>query len=133
MAVAVSEYTWGLGRRKSAVARVRIKSGTGQVLINKRPGDEYFVNRLERKSIREAFVVAELVDQFDVVVNVKGGGTSAQADAVRLGIARALRTINAELEPKLKEFDLLTRDGRMKERKKCGLRGARKGTQFSKR
>jgi small subunit ribosomal protein S9 len=133
MTTQTNEMTWGLGRRKSAVARVRIKAGTGKIEINKRPSDEYFVNPRERLDVRKPFEVAELQDKFDVFANVSGGGTSAQAEAVRLGISRALIKVNAELESKLKEEDLLTRDSRMKERKKYGLRGARRGTQFSKR
>jgi small subunit ribosomal protein S9 len=128
-----NEITWGLGRRKSAVARVRIRAGSGKIEINKRPADEYFVNPRERLDVRRPFKVADLEDKFDVFVNVAGGGTSAQAEAVRLGISRALIKVNGELESTLKEESLLTRDSRMKERKKYGLRGARKGTQFSKR
>jgi len=128
-----NDIIWGLGRRKSAVARVRIRAGSGKIEINKRPADEYFVNPRERLDVRVPFEVADLQDKFDVFANVTGGGTSAQAEAVRLGISRALIKVNAELEPKLKETNLLTRDSRMKERKKYGLRGARKGTQFSKR
>lgn len=131
--MADNENIWGLGRRKSAVARVRIRSGSGQIKINKREANEYFTSPLERINVRKPFKVAELTDKFDVFANVHGGGTVAQAEAVRLGISRALIKVNAELEPKLKEHDLLTRDSRMKERKKYGLRGARKGTQFSKR
>jgi small subunit ribosomal protein S9 len=133
MTTQTNDIIWGLGRRKSAVARVRIRAGNGQITVNKRPADEYFVNPRERLDVRRPFEVAELQDKFDVHVNVRGGGTSAQAEAVRLGISRALIKVNGELESKLKEEDLLTRDSRMKERKKYGLRGARRGTQFSKR
>lgn len=128
-----NEFIWGLGRRKTAVARVRIRNGSGQVHVNKRPGDEYFVNSRERNAFVKPFKVTELEGKFDVFVNVKGGGTAAQAEAVSLGIARALSKVNPELEPKLKEHDLLTRDSRMKERKKYGRKGARKSFQFSKR
>lgn len=131
--MADSDIIWGLGRRKSAVARVRIKSGTGQMFINKRPMTEYFCNELERMSVHKPFEVTELKGKFDLHVNVDGGGTTAQAEAVKLGIARALVKVSKELEPKLKEHDLLTRDPRMKERKKYGRRGARRGFQFSKR
>ncbi|MCG3185004.1 MAG: 30S ribosomal protein S9 [Planctomycetes bacterium] len=124
---------WGLGRRKTAVARVRIKSGTGQVFINKRPMSEYFPNQIERLAVGKPFAVTELKDKFDVHANVQGGGPHAQAEAVRLGISRALIKVNKELESKLKETDLLTRDSRMKERKKYGRKGARRGFQFSKR
>jgi len=125
--------TWGLGRRKSAVARVRIRAGEGKILINKRDVNEYFVNPRERIAVAKPMIATELTGKFDVFANVDGGGTSAQAEAVMLGIARALAETNPDLEPKLKEQSLLTRDGRMKERKKYGLRGARRGTQFSKR
>ncbi|MHC4841542.1 MAG: 30S ribosomal protein S9 [Planctomycetota bacterium] len=131
--MANNDIIWGLGRRKSAVARVRIKAGTGQVLVNKRPADEFFCNANDRLAVQKPFKVTELEGKFDVHVNVKGGGTTAQSEAVRLGISRALVKTNKELEVRLKEFGLLTRDPRMKERKKPGLRGARKGTQFSKR
>jgi small subunit ribosomal protein S9 len=124
---------WGLGRRKSAVARVRIKSGSGEVFINKRPISEYFVNHIERIAVARPFVVTDLKGKFDVHAIVRGGGSVAQAEAVRLGIARCLVKVNKELESKLKETDLLTRDSRMKERKKYGRRGARRGFQFSKR
>jgi small subunit ribosomal protein S9 len=127
------DVIWGLGRRKSAVARVRILPGSGKMTVNRRDADEYFRNARERQFLRRPFAVVELQDKFDVHVNVHGGGTASQAEAVRLGISRALVKVNAELEPKLKEHDLLTRDSRMKERKKYGLRGARRGTQFSKR
>lgn len=131
--MADNEMIWGLGRRKSAVARVRVKAGTGVMLVNKRPSDEYFVSHLERIAVAKPLAVTELKDKFDVHCNVAGGGTVAQAEAVKLGIARALIKINKELEPKLREHDLLTRDSRMKERKKYGRRGARRGFQFSKR
>ena len=131
--MADTETIWGLGRRKSAVARVRIKSGSGQMFVNKRPMEVYFCNQLERISVHKPFEVTELKGKFDLHVNVQGGGPAAQAEAVKLGIARALVKVNKELEPKLKEHDLLTRDPRMKERKKYGRRGARRGFQFSKR
>ncbi|MBK8206575.1 MAG: 30S ribosomal protein S9 [Planctomycetes bacterium] len=131
--MADNDHTWGLGRRKTAVARVRIRTGTGKITINKRDADEFFVAVMQRNSIRKPFKVTDLNDKFDVFANVHGGGVGAQAEAVRLGISRALIKVNKELEPKLKEHDLLTRDSRMKERKKYGLRGARRGTQFSKR
>jgi len=124
---------WGLGRRKTAVARVRIKSGKGDMFINKRPIAEYFTNVPERLAVGRPFVVTDLKDKFDVHVNVKGGGPMSQAEAIRLGISRCLVKVNKELEPKLKETNLLTRDSRMKERKKYGRRGARRGFQFSKR
>jgi len=126
-------YTWGTGRRKSAVARVRIRAGSGKVLINDRDSDEYFRAPIERNFLKQPFAVTELAGKFDVLAKVHGGGHSSQAEAVRLGISRALVKVNKDLDPKLKEHSLLTRDSRMKERKKYGLRGARRGTQFSKR
>lgn len=131
--MAENELIWGLGRRKTAVARVRVKSGSGNVTVNKRPLTEYFPNKIEQIAVHKPFEVTDLKGKFDVHVNVQGGGPNAQAEAVRLGISRALVKINMELEPKLKEHDLLTRDSRMKERKKYGRRGARRGFQFSKR
>lgn len=131
--MADNDIIWGLGRRKAANARVRVKAGTGQMQINKRDANEYFVNQVERNAINRPFMIAELEGKFDVHANVRGGGTTAQAEAVRLGIARALIQINQELEAKLRDDDLLTRDSRMKERKKYGRRGARRGFQFSKR
>ena len=131
--MAENELIWGLGRRKTAVARVRVKSGSGNVTVNKRPLTEYFPNKIEQIAVAKPFEVTDLKGKFDVHVNVQGGGPNAQAEAVRWGISRALGKINKELEPKLKEHDLLTRDSRMKERKKYGRRGARRGFQFSKR
>lgn len=131
--MAENELIWGLGRRKTAVARVRVMGGSGNVIVNKRPVAEYFPNKIEQIAVAKPFEVTDLKGKFDVHVNVKGGGPNAQAEAVRLGISRALVKINKELEPKLKEHDLLTRDSRMKERKKYGRRGARRGFQFSKR
>jgi small subunit ribosomal protein S9 len=128
-----SGVIWGLGRRKTAVARVRVRAGSGQFTINKRPGDEYFTSHGARQNLRRPFAITELLGKFDVFANVKGGGPEAQSEAVRLGISRCLTKVNKELEVKLKEVSLLTRDSRMKERKKYGLRGARRGTQFSKR
>ena len=126
-------FVLGLGRRKTAVARVRIRSGSGVYTINDRAGDEYFPSPIQRSNLRKPFDVVELAGKFDVFARVAGGGPVSQSEAVRLGIARALCRVNKDLEPKLKEFSLLTRDSRMKERKKYGKRGARRGTQFSKR
>ena len=128
-----STFTWGLGRRKTAVARVRIRAGTGKIEINGRPYEQYFLNPREKAVAIQPFKIAELEGKFDLFANVKGGGINAQSQAVSLGLSRCLIKISAELEPKLKAENLLTRDGRMKERKKYGLRGARRGTQFSKR
>jgi len=123
----------GTGRRKSSVARVRIRPGQGSILINKRPLEEYFPNLQHRNAVMAPLEHTGLKEQFDVVISVHGGGITGQADACKLGIARALKLHNPELDDSLRDSGLLTRDGRMKERKKYGLRGARRGTQFSKR
>ena len=133
MAVA-NPYTWGLGRRKSAVARVRIKSGSGNFLVNGKPMTDYFTTVRDQNLARMPLAVQEeLSTQYDVWVNVVGGGPHGQAGAVRLGLARALKEANPVLMEGLREGGLLTRDPRMKERKKYGRRGARRGFQFSKR
>jgi small subunit ribosomal protein S9 len=123
----------GTGRRKSSVARVRIRPGQGNIRINKRSLEEYFPNLQHRNAVMAPLEHTGLKDQFDVVISVHGGGITGQADACKLGIARALKLHNPELDDSLRDSGLLTRDGRMKERKKYGLRGARRGTQFSKR
>lgn len=128
-----SPYVWGTGRRKSAVARVRIKSGTGQILINKRPMEEFFKLDRDRNAVRLPFITANITGAYDMWANVDGGGTTGQADAVMLGLARALAKIAPELAPALRDRGLMTRDARMKERKKYGQKGARKRFQFSKR
>jgi len=126
-------FIWGTGRRKSAVARVRIKPGDGKLLINKRTVDEYFTQQYDRDAVREPLKALNLSESFDVFVNVGGGGTTGQAGAVRLGIARALRNYDTNLLKELRDGGYLTRDGRMVERKKPGQRGARRRFQFSKR
>ena len=123
----------GTGRRKSATARVRIKPGNGKITVNKRPFEAYFPVEEHRMVVNEPFVATENTDKFDVRVNVRGGGQAGQAGAVRLGIARALLEHDAELRPTLKAEGLLTRDARVKERKKYGQPGARKRFQYSKR
>jgi small subunit ribosomal protein S9 len=133
MATATSNDTLGTGRRKSSVARVRIRPGAGSITINQRSLDDYFYNEHHRKAVLAPLVHTGVRDQVDVIVRVGGGGITGQADACKLGIARALKQYNHELEAGLRDSGLLTRDGRMKERKKYGLRGARRGTQFSKR
>ena len=131
-ATAIEEYL-GTGRRKSSVARVRLRPGKGRILINKRPLDEFFVLLQHRQQVLAPLKLMEKTDDFDVFITVHGGGNSGQAGACSLGIARALKKIGSELEEALRSAGYLTRDSRMKERKKCGLHGARKATQFSKR
>lgn len=123
----------GTGRRKTSVARVRVRSGKGEITVNGRPLDEYFVNELDRNSVLAPLVQTDRVNSVDVSINVHGGGNTGQSGACKLGIARALKIFDAGLEPALRGSNLLTRDSRMKERKHYGLRGARRGTQFSKR
>ncbi|MDA7979794.1 MAG: 30S ribosomal protein S9 [Pirellulales bacterium] len=123
----------GTGRRKTSVARVRIRPGTGKILINKRELDEFFPIQQHQNAVMAALKASEEEGKVDVVIRVHGGGMTGQADAIKLGIARALRKFNEEHYEVLKENQLLTRDARKKERKKYGLHGARRGTQFSKR
>jgi small subunit ribosomal protein S9 len=124
---------YGTGRRKSAIARVFLRPGSGGFKVNGKPMDVYFVTEAQRFAARRTLNTAEVVGQFDVITTVKGGGVTAQADAVKLGIARALLEFNIELRKILKADGLLTRDARIKERKKYGQKGARKRFQFSKR
>ena len=121
------------GRRKEAVARVRLRPGTGVVVINGRPIENYFTIASHRQSATEALRITQTADVYDVDATLDGGGVSGQAGALRLGIARALVSLDDELRPQLKKAGLLTRDSRMKERKKYGQRGARARFQFSKR
>ena len=123
----------GTGRRKTSVARVRLSSGTGKITINGRPLDKYFLVESQVGLVNQPFLVTESVGKFDAKVNVKGGGPTGQAGAVRHGIARALLEADINMRPTLKSAGLLTRDPRMKERKKYGQPGARKRFQFSKR
>ncbi len=123
----------GTGRRKSSVARVRIRPGEGKIIINKRPLDEYFPSLKCRNAVMAPLEATNLQEQIDIDIRVGGGGYTGQADACKLGIARALNKHNPDLDDALRDASLLTRDSRMKERKKYGLRGARRGTQFSKR
>jgi small subunit ribosomal protein S9 len=132
-AVAQKAYTWGTGRRKTAVARVRIREGTGQFIINGLDCDEYFTLEVERMDVREPMKLTEMAGRIDVFVNVKGSGKLSQSGAVRLGLARALKDYRPDLEPKLRDAVMLTRDARMVERKKYGHKKARKSFQFSKR
>ncbi|MBQ7045958.1 MAG: 30S ribosomal protein S9 [Clostridia bacterium] len=126
-------YFYGTGRRKSSVARVRIYNGTGNVTINGRDIDDYFGLDTLKLIVRQPLALTNTADKFDIVCTVAGGGVSGQAGAVRHGIARGLLQFDAELRPTLKKAGLLTRDPRMKERKKYGLKGARRAPQFSKR
>lgn len=128
----VIEYL-GTGRRKSSVARVRIKAGSGKITINKRPLEEFFPKERDRNDVLAPLEKTGKRDALDMRITVSGGGTTGQSGACKLGVARALRNYDAELEPTLREHHFLTRDSRMKERKKPGLHGARRGTQFSKR
>jgi small subunit ribosomal protein S9 len=123
----------GTGRRKSAIARVRLVPGTGKILVNKRDLDEYLKYETLRVIVREPMLITDTLGQYDVLMNVKGGGFTGQAGAMRHGISRALLEVDKELRPILKKAGFLTRDSRMKERKKYGLKKARKASQFSKR
>jgi len=123
----------GTGRRKKAIARVRLVPGTGKVTINKRDIENYFNYETLRTMLREPLMITDTLGQYDVLVNVHGGGYTGQAGAIRHGISRALLQADAELRPILKKAGFLTRDPRMKERKKYGLKKARKASQFSKR
>ncbi|TWT88827.1 30S ribosomal protein S9 [Pseudobythopirellula maris] len=123
----------GTGRRKTSIARVRIRPGTGQLTINKKTLDDYFTVPQDRNAVVAPLKHCEISDKVDVVIRTHGGGPTGQAGACMLGIARALVKYDSDLHDKLREEEFLTRDSRMKERKKPGLHGARRGTQFSKR
>ena len=126
-------YFYGTGRRKSSVARVRLFPGTGKITVNGRDIDEYFGLETLKTIVRQPLVLTGTVGKFDVMVTVVGGGVSGQAGAIRHGVARALLLADEAYKPLLKKAGLLTRDPRMKERKKYGLKGARRAPQFSKR
>ncbi len=126
-------YFYGTGRRKSSVARVRIYNGTGKVTINDRDIDNYFGLETLKLIVRQPLNLTGTADKFDIVCRVNGGGVTGQAGAIRHGVARALLQYDAELRAELKKAGFLTRDPRMKERKKYGLKGARRAPQFSKR
>jgi small subunit ribosomal protein S9 len=132
-ATATTEYHWGTGRRKTAVARVRLRRGTGQFLVNGHEGDQYFPTERLQFAIRAPLRAVKAINKYDVLARIEGGGISAQAGAMLLGIARALVKIDREFHPRLKEEGFLTRDSREKERKKYGRRRARARFQFSKR
>jgi small subunit ribosomal protein S9 len=124
---------YGTGRRKSAVARVYLRPGSGEFKINGRPFEQYFVTESQRSSARQPLISTDTAATFNVVARVSGGGVNGQADAVKLGIARALMVFNVELRKKLKAEGMVSRDDRAKERKKYGQKGARKRFQYSKR
>ena len=127
------QYNYGTGRRKSAVARVFIKPGKGDIVVNDKPVDVFFSRETGRVIVRQPLVLTDKLGSFDIMVNVEGGGESGQAGAVRHGITRALIEFDAALKPVLKKAGLVTRDAREVERKKVGLRKARRRKQFSKR
>ena len=126
-------YFYGTGRRKKSIARVYLTPGKGDVVINKRNMDDYFGMETLKVIVRQPFMATGTNEKFDVLVNVRGGGYTGQAGAIRHGIARALLQVDAEYRPVLKKEGFLTRDPRMKERKKYGLKAARRAPQFSKR
>ena len=126
-------YFWGTGRRKTSVARVRIRSGDGKILVNKREFGDYFTVEKDRNAVLAPLHAAEMLKSWDVWVNVRGGGNTGQAGAIKLGLARAIASALPDMERMLKDKGLMTRDARMKERKKYGQKGARKRFQFSKR
>lgn len=123
----------GTGRRKSSVARVRVRPGSGKITVNRKSIDEYFFNEQDRAAILSTLSAVDHGDKVDVLVRVNGGGMTGQSGAVRMGLARALVSFSEGLHDPLRDGGFLTRDSRMKERKKPGLRGARRGVQFSKR
>jgi small subunit ribosomal protein S9 len=131
--VAEAIQNYGTGRRKSATARVFIKPGTGEIVVNKRKFEEYFQNETHRMVIRQPLQLTDSAGKLDILVNVAGGGPAGQAGAVRHGITRALMELNPEFRVRLKKAGFVTRDPRAKERKKYGQKGARKRFQFSKR
>ena len=128
-----TQHNYGTGRRKSSTARVFMRSGSGKIIVNGRPVDEFFGRETSRMIVRQPLVVSDMSDKFDFTVTVEGGGITGQAGAIRLGIARALVEYNDTLKPDLRKAGLMTRDAREVERKKVGLHKARRATQFSKR
>jgi len=129
----MANFDYGTGRRKTAIARTRLYTGSGQIEINGRPMEQYFPRKTLQMIVRQPLALTKTADQFDIKVNVCGGGISGQAEAVRLGIARALLQNDAAMRPALKKAGFLTRDARKKERKKYGLAAARARFQYSKR
>jgi len=128
-----SGETLGTGRRKTGVARVRARQGSGRIVVNGRPFDEYFANEKDRATALSPLVATSRTESVDLTITCSGGGTTGQAGACKLGIARALLLLDGTTEETLRKASMMTRDSRMKERKKYGFRGARRGTQFSKR
>jgi small subunit ribosomal protein S9 len=128
-----SRYFYGTGRRKTSVARVRLYPGTGEIVVNDKPMEEYFVRPVDRLNVREPLQASGMHGQYNVMVKVEGGGVTGQAGAVRHGIARALLEADPDLRPLLRKGGFLTRDPRQKERKKPGLKRARKAPQYTKR
>ena len=128
-----SPFFYGTGRRKKSVARVRVYAGTGKIIINDREIDDYFRLETLKLIVRQPLALTGTADKFDIVCRVNGGGVAGQAGAIRHGLSRALLEYDANLRPALKKAGFLTRDPRMKERKKYGLKGARRAPQFSKR
>ena len=133
MAAAAIKQHYGTGRRKSSTARVFMRMGTGQIIINDRTIDQFFGRETARMIVRQPLEISNLTDKFDIFCTVEGGGISGQAGAIRLGVSRALVEYNDALKPELRKNGLMTRDAREVERKKVGLHGARRATQFSKR
>ena len=132
--MAKDSYFYALGRRKSATARVRLTGGKGNITVNDKPANEYFADsKYLLRKLQEPFVTLDQVDKYDVTVRVNGGGHEGQIEAIRLGIAKSLAIMNEDLKSTLKRADLLSRDPRERERKKFGLKGARKQRQFTKR
>ncbi len=129
----IGNYNYGTGRRKESVARVFIKAGSGKIIVNDKPVDEYFSRETGRMVVRQPLVLTDNLNRFDIMVNVSGGGETGQAGAVRHGITRALIDFSAEMKPVLKAAGLVTRDAREVERKKVGFHKARRRKQFSKR
>jgi len=128
-----TQQNYGTGRRKSSTARVFLRSGSGNIVVNGRPVDEFFGRETSRMIVRQPLELTQMAEKFDINVTVEGGGITGQAGAIRLGIARALVEYNESLKPELRKAGLMTRDAREVERKKVGLHKARRATQFSKR
>ena len=133
MATTDTDFYWGTGRRKTAVARVRMRRGTGRITVNGQSVDGYFPTERSRANVRAPLKAVKVMNRYDIFSTIRGGGMSAQAEAMLLGIARALVKVDPEFHQRLKDAGYLTRDSREKERKKYGRRGARAGFQFSKR